>query len=68
MAFHFSFITEKLKLRTYGQPIVHETGDTGKKSNHGYDALVQFKICFDNNLHMQEVWREESVEIHERVL
>ena len=37
---YFDFITGALGLRTYGQPIVHETSGQGKAVNQGYDAFV----------------------------
>jgi hypothetical protein len=36
----FSYITNELSLRTYGEPIVHVTSGTGKEMNQGYDAFV----------------------------
>ncbi len=37
---YFSFITNGLGLRTYGEPIVHQTGGQGKAVNQGFDAFV----------------------------
>ena len=37
---YFAFITSQLSLRTYAEPIVHETGGQGKAANQGYDAFV----------------------------
>jgi S-adenosylmethionine decarboxylase len=37
---YFKRITADLGLRTYGDPIVHETGGKGKAENEGYDAFV----------------------------
>ena len=37
---YFAHITEALSLRTYGEPIVHQTSGTGKEQNQGYDAFV----------------------------
>jgi hypothetical protein len=37
---YFSFITDELSLRTYGEPIVHATSGTGKDLNQGYDGFV----------------------------
>jgi S-adenosylmethionine decarboxylase len=37
---YFSAITGHLGLRTYGEPIVHETSGLGKAQNQGYDAFV----------------------------
>ena len=37
---YFAFITSQLGLRTYAEPIVHETGGQGKADNQGFDAFV----------------------------
>ena len=37
---YFAHITSQLSLRTYAEPIVHETGGQGKAVNQGYDAFV----------------------------
>ena len=37
---YFAFITSRLGLRTYGEPIVHGTSGQGKAANEGYDAFV----------------------------
>ena len=37
---YFSAITARLGLRTYGQPIVHQTSGEGKAENEGFDAFV----------------------------
>ena len=37
---YFSFITNELGLRTYGDPIVHETSGAGKDVNEGFDGFV----------------------------
>lgn len=37
---YFTHITGQLGLRTYGEPVVHETGGQGKAVNQGYDAFV----------------------------
>jgi len=37
---YFAFITQALGLRTYGEPIIHETAGQGKPENQGYDAFV----------------------------
>ena len=37
---YFQFITSRLGLRTYADPIVHRTGGQGKPANEGYDAFV----------------------------
>jgi hypothetical protein len=37
---YFAFITGHLGLRTYGDPIVHETSGKGKVLNQGFDAFV----------------------------
>ena len=36
----FSYLTGKLSLKTYGDPIVHATSGIGKETNQGYDAFV----------------------------
>ena len=37
---YFSTITGRLGLRTYGEPIVHQTSGQGKPANEGFDAFV----------------------------
>ncbi|MGH9385592.1 MAG: DUF6968 family protein [Vicinamibacterales bacterium] len=37
---YFTAITARLGLRTYGEPIVHQTSGQGKAANEGYDAFV----------------------------
>lgn len=37
---YFAFITSRLGLRTYADPIVHQTSGQGKAANEGYDAFV----------------------------
>jgi hypothetical protein len=37
---YFTTITGRLGLRTYGQPIVHQTSGQGKAANEGFDAFV----------------------------
>ena len=37
---YFTALTTHLGLRTYGEPIVHQTGGQGKATNEGYDAFV----------------------------
>jgi S-adenosylmethionine decarboxylase len=37
---YFSHITTELGLRTYGDPIVHETRGAGKNVNEGFDGFV----------------------------
>ena len=37
---YFSHITHELGLRTYGEPIIHQTSGKGKEINQGYDAFV----------------------------
>lgn len=37
---YFKFITKKLNLRMYGNPIIFSPGGEGKKENQGYDAFV----------------------------
>jgi hypothetical protein len=37
---YFVAITSRLGLRTYGEPIVHQTSGQGKATNEGYDAFV----------------------------
>ena len=37
---YFDTITAGLGLRTYGDPIVHQTSGQGKAANEGFDAFV----------------------------
>lgn len=37
---YFSHITGALGLRTYGDPIIHQTGGAGKDINEGFDGFV----------------------------
>lgn len=37
---YFNEITEALKLRMYGKPIIFSPGGEGKEANQGYDAFV----------------------------
>jgi hypothetical protein len=37
---YFTVITTRLNLRTYGEPIVHQTSGQGKATNEGFDAFV----------------------------
>lgn len=37
---YFTHITSGLSLRTYADPIVHETSGHGKAANQGYDGFV----------------------------
>jgi hypothetical protein len=37
---YFAFITRGLGLRTYAEPVVHETSGQGKAVNQGFDAFV----------------------------
>ena len=37
---YFNTITKKLRLRTYGDPIIFSPGGIGKGENQGYDAFV----------------------------
>ena len=37
---YFGHVTTELGLRTYGEPIIHETGGAGKKINQGFDGFV----------------------------
>jgi hypothetical protein len=37
---YFSHITSQLKLRTYGDPIIHKTSGAGKDVNEGFDGFV----------------------------
>jgi S-adenosylmethionine decarboxylase len=44
----FRFITTKLGLRVYGEPIIFSPGGEGKTENQGYDAfipLIDSGIC-----------------------
>jgi S-adenosylmethionine/arginine decarboxylase-like enzyme len=36
----FRFITNSLNLKTYGEPVIHETKGVGIDENQGYDAFV----------------------------
>lgn len=37
---YLAHVTSQLGLRTYADPIVHQTGGQGKESNEGFDAFV----------------------------
>ena len=37
---YFAHIVKVLKLRVYGDPVIHVTSGVGKESNQGYDAFV----------------------------
>jgi S-adenosylmethionine decarboxylase len=37
---YFTTVTSALGLRTYGEPIVHQTSGQGKAANEGFDAFV----------------------------
>jgi hypothetical protein len=37
---YFEYITKELSLRTYGEPVVHQTSGVGKEQNQGYDAFA----------------------------
>ena len=37
---YFATITGELGLRTYGPPIIHQTGGAGKAVNEGFDGFV----------------------------
>jgi hypothetical protein len=37
---YFSYITDALSLKTYGEPVIHATSGTGKEVNQGYDGFV----------------------------
>ncbi len=52
----FSFITTELKLRTYGDPIVHTTSGLGKESNQSYDAFIPL---IDSGIYMC-VWANQK--------
>jgi len=52
----FRFITTKLSLRVYGEPIIFSPGGDGKTDNQGYDAfipLIDSGICL-------YVWTEKK--------
>jgi S-adenosylmethionine/arginine decarboxylase-like enzyme len=52
----FKFITTKLSLRVYGEPIIFSPGGEGKTENQGYDAfipLIDSGICL-------YVWTEKK--------
>ena len=36
----FQHITSTLNLRTYADPVIHQTGGQGKEVNEGYDGFV----------------------------
>lgn len=52
----FAFITSSLKLKTYGDPIVHATSGAGKESNQGYDAFVPL---IDSGIYLA-VWSNQK--------
>jgi S-adenosylmethionine decarboxylase len=52
----FAYITSRLSLRTYGQPIVHATSGTGKDENQGYDAFVPL---IDSGIYIA-IWRQQK--------
>lgn len=37
---YFSHITAELNLKTYGDPIIHQTSGAGKDINEGFDGFV----------------------------
>ena len=37
---YLAHLTGQLELRTYAEPIVHQTGGQGKDANQGFDAFV----------------------------
>lgn len=37
---YFAALTSRLGLRTYADPVVHQTSGQGKAENEGYDAFV----------------------------
>lgn len=37
---YFAHVTTELGLRTYGDPIIHQTGGAGKEINQGFDGFV----------------------------
>lgn len=37
---YLAHVTSRLGLRTYAEPIVHQTGGQGKDANQGFDAFV----------------------------
>lgn len=52
----FAFITNELKLKTYGNPIVHTTSGVGKDANQGYDAFVPL---IDSGIYLA-VWSNQK--------
>jgi S-adenosylmethionine decarboxylase len=40
LADYFRYITKNLSLKTYGEPVIHETSGAGKDTNQGYDGFV----------------------------
>ena len=54
---YFSHITTELGLRTYGDPIVHQTGGAGKDVNEGFDGFVPL---IDSGIYIS-VWVNRKV-------
>lgn len=53
---YFRFITSELKLKTYGNPIVHATLGVGKNANQGYDSFVPL---IDSGIYLA-VWSNQK--------
>jgi hypothetical protein len=52
----FIFITGRLKLKTYGDPVIHTTSGVGKEANQGYDAFVPL---IDSGIYLA-VWSNQK--------
>ena len=52
----FAFLTGKLNLKTYGEPIIHTTSGVGKEANQGYDAFVPL---IDSGIYLA-VWSNQK--------
>lgn len=52
----FAWLTQRLSLRTYGDPIVHATSGVGKELNQGYDAFVPL---IDSGIYLA-VWSNQK--------
>ena len=49
-------VAEKLKLRTYGEPIIHSPSGEGKEENQGFDAFIPL---IDSGISLY-VWTNEK--------
>ena len=52
----FVFLTSSLNLKTYGDPIIHDTSGIGKAENQGYDAFVPL---IDSGIYLA-VWANQK--------